>query len=709
LFAEIARRKLLSKEFYSLAQTTTDRILSSAGRYSHLAVPLAAVVILLVLLVPLPSILLDMFISFNLMLSVIVLLVSMYTMEPVKFTSFPNLLLLTTLYRLALNVATSRLILTHGEMGDAAAGSVIKAFGNFVIGGNFVVGVVIFLILLAIQFLVVNHGAVRSSEVSARFTLDAMPGKQMAVDADLSAGIIDEHEAKQRRADIGQAAEFHGSMDGAIRFTQRDAVASILIVFINIAAGFAIGVLQHGMPMADAIKTYTILTVGDGVAAAIPSLFISVSAAIITTRSATETSMGDEVSKQLLTNPKPLYISAAVLGFLGILPGMPHVAFLLLAGGAFFVGNLSRQQGARVAEKKALALADQQAATTPQQSEKIESLLKVDALALEVGYGLIPLVSAGDQFLGRVREIRRQIALDLGIVVPPVHVTDNLQLAPREYNILLKGERIAKGELHIDGHLAIDPGAVREVIEGIATTDPAFGMPAVWVRRSEDRERALAAGYTVVDPTTVVCTHLSEIIKRHAPELLGRQETRSLLDTLAETHPRTVEEATPKVLSLGEVQRVLQNLLRERVPIRDLATILEAVTDAGSLTHDVNALTESARAALSRTISGGLANESGDLPVLTLDPRLEHQLADRLGLLGSQSSQAIEPEFGRMILEKIEAAAQAAVLSQPIVLCSALVRPHLRKLTERFLPDLAVIAHGEVAPSVRLVSMGTIS
>ncbi len=691
-----------------MAEMTTDRLLSTAGRYSHLAVPLAAVVILLVLLVPLPSFLLDVFISFNIMLSVIVLLVSMYINEPVKFTSFPNLLLMTTLYRLALNVATSRLILTHGESGEAAAGTVIKSFGEFVIGGNYVVGVVIFLILLAIQFLVVNHGAVRSSEVTARFTLDAMPGKQMAVDADLSAGIIDEHEAKRRRADIGQAAEFHGAMDGAIRFTQRDAVASILIVFINIVAGFAIGVFQHGMSLTDALSTFTILTVGDGVSAAIPSLFISVSAAIITTRAATETSMGDEVSRQLLVNPKPLFIAAGVLGFLGILPGMPHIAFLLLAAGAGAGGYVSHTQSERVTMAKAQASEEEKTTASNAQVDKIESLLKLDTLALEVGYGLIPLVSAGDSFLGRVREIRRQIALDLGIIVPPVHVTDNLQLNPRDYALLLKGERVARGELHLDGHLAIDPGAVREVVEGIQTIDPAFGMPAVWIRRSEDRERALAAGYTVVDPTTVVCTHLAEIIKRHAPELLGRQETRALLDSLAETHPRTVEEATPKVLSLGEVQRVLQNLLRERVPIRDLTTILEAITDAGSLTHDVNALTEAARAALSRTISACLAGESGELTVLTLDPRLEHQLADRLGLLGGSPSQVIEPEFGRMILEKIEAAAQAAVLSQPIVLCSALVRPHLRKLTERFLPDLAVIAHGEVAPNIRLVSMGTV-
>jgi flagellar biosynthesis protein FlhA len=670
---------------------------------------LAAVVILLVLLVPLPPIILDVLISFNLMLSVVVLLSSMYILQPVKFTAFPNLLLLTTLFRLALNVATSRLILTNGDSGSEAAGTVIKAFGEFVIGGNYIIGVVIFLILLAIQFLVVNHGAVRSSEVTARFTLDAMPGKQMAVDADLSAGLIDEAEARRRRGDISQAAEFHGSMDGAIRFTQRDAVASIIIVLINIIAGFAIGVLQHGMEMGDALKTFTVLTVGDGVAAAVPSLFISVAAAMITTRTATESSMGEDVSKQLLSNPRPLFIAAGVVGFLGILPGMPHLPFLALAAGAVGIGYVARQRGSREIESAAQENEAALSTATTQESEKIESVLRLDALALEVGYGLIPLVSNGDNFLARVREIRRQIAVDLGIIVPSVHVTDDLQLPPREYAILLKGQCVARGEVQTDGFLAIDPGVVREVIEGIPTTDPAFGMPAIWLRRKEDRERALAAGYTVVDPTTVICTHLAEIIKRNAPELLGRQETRALLDLLSETHPRTVEEATPKVLSLGEVQRVLQNLLRERVPIRDLSTILESIADAGSLTHDVNALTEAARGSLARTISGSLANERGELVILSLDPMLEHQFSDRLGLLGGAPTQAIEPEFGRMMLEKIEAATQAAVLSHPVVLCSAIVRPHLRKLTERFLPDLAVIAHGEVAPSIKLVSMGTIS
>lgn len=689
--------------------SSTKRLLNQASNYSHLTVPIAAVVILLVLLIPLPSFLLDVLISFNLMISVVVLLVSMYILEPVKFTSFPNILLMTTLYRLALNVATSRLILTEGNTGEAAAGAVIKAFGEFVIGGNYVVGVVIFLILLVIQFLVVNHGAVRSSEVTARFTLDAMPGKQMAVDADLAAGIIDEKEAQKRRKEITGAAEFHGSMDGAIRFTQRDAIASIIIVAVNIGAGFAIGVLQHGLSLTDALKNYTTLTVGDGVAAAVPSLFVSVAAAIITTRTATESSMGADVSVQLLNNPRPLFISAGVLAFLGILPGMPHIAFLMLAAGIGGVGYLSMQQASsKAAEAEQQKMLEEQA-ETKKEPEKIESLLKIDALSLEVGYGLIGLVSADDSFLNRIREIRRQAAMELGIIVPSVHVTDNLQHAPREYTILLKGEKIATAEIYPEGYLAIDPGVVREKINGLETVDPAFGMPAVWIRRTEDRDRAARAGYTVVDPTTVVCTHLAEIIKRHAHELLGRQETRTLLDTLAETHPKTVEEATPKVLSLGETQRVLQNLLRERVPIRDLATILEAITDVGVVTRDVNALTEAARAALARTISASLANEAGELSVLTLDPRLETQIAERLGLLGGASAQAIEPDFGRQLLEKIETACRAAVMSQPVVLCSSMVRPHLRKLTERFLPELMVIAHGEVASNVRLVSMGTVN
>ena len=689
--------------------TAAGRLLSRANDYSHLTLPIGAVVILLVLLVPLPSFLLDILITFNLTASVVILLVSMYILQPVKFTSFPNLLLLTTLFRLALNLATSRLILSDGNSGDGAAGAVIKAFGEFVIGGNYVVGVVIFLILLAIQFIVVNHGAVRSSEVTARFTLDAMPGKQMAVDADLAAGLIDEKQARDRRNDISQAAEFHGAMDGAIRFTQRDAVASIIIVIVNIGAGFAIGVFQHGLTLAEALTNYTILTVGDGVSAAVPSLFISVAAAIITTRSSTKSSIGADMSGQIFNNPRPLFLAAGVLGFLGILPGMPHFAFLTIAAAVGVVGYLSMYNAKQNEEKDSLAREIEEKTKSVSEPEQIESLLKLDTLALEVGYGLVGLVSEDESFLNRIREIRRQCAMEFGIIVPSVHVTDNLQLSPREYTILLKGEKIAGGEIHPDAFLAIDPGAVREKVDGIETVDPSFGMPAIWIRRTEDRDRAVAAGYTVVDPTTVICTHLSENIKQYAPELLGRQETRRLLDALAETHPKTVEEATPKVLSLGETQRVLQNLLSEKVPVRDLATILEAITDVGVVTRDVNALTEAARNSLSRTISSNLANESGELSVVTLDPLLENQIAERFGLLGGASEHNIEPEFGKHLLEKIETACQSAVMSQPIVLCSSLIRPHLRKLTERFLPDLEVIAHGEVASNVQLVTMGTVS
>lgn len=682
---------------------------NSASKHSHLVLPITTMVILLVLLVPLPPILLDILISLNILLSVVLLLVSIYVLKPVDFTAFPTLLLITTLYRLALNVATARLILLHGDRGVMAAGSVIHAFGEFVVGGNYVVGLVIFIILLVIQFIVVNHGAVRSSEVMARFTLDAMPGKQMAVDADLTAGIINEHEAKRRRAEISQTAEFHGSMDGAIRFTQRDAVATVLITIINILGGFVIGLVQHGLSLADALNTYTILTVGDGIAAAVPSLFVSVAAAIITTRAATETSLGSDISTQLLLNPRPLFIAAVVLMVLGLMPNMPHLPFILLACTVGCGGYLAQQYQEELIivanESNAAASASSPAGEA---AEKIESLLKLDMLALEVGYGLIPLVSSNGIFLNRMREIRRQVALDLGIIVPSVHVTDNLQLGQRQYAILIKGIRLSVGELRTDSLMAIDPGIVREKLTGLPAIDPVFNMPAIWIP-NQDKDHALSVGYTVVEPTTIICTHLAEVIKEHAYELLGRQETRLLLDELAKTHPKTVEETTPKVLSLGEIQRVLQNLLRENIPIRDLPTILEALGDAGSLTHDANMLTETARLALSRTICHRLANENGELPILTLDPVLEQKLVEKLGLVSGISAGALEPDFARNLLEKIESMVEVALLSQPVILCSSTLRPHLRKLAARFLPNISVLSHGEIAPNIRLISMGTIS
>ena len=676
------------------------------GRNSHLIMPLAVIGILLILVVPMPTPLLDLFISLNIVISIVVLLVAMYTREPVRFSVFPSLLLLVTLYRLALNVASTRLILLNGSEGEAAAGAVIRAFGQFVIGGNFVVGVVIFLVLLAIQFIVINHGAVRTSEVTARFTLDAMPGKQLAVDADLNAGAITEAEARQRRQDIQRDAEFHGAMDGAIRFTQRDAVASIIITVINIVGGFIIGVIQHNLSLTAALQTYTVLTVGDGLVTAVPSLLISVAGALITTRAAAEGSLGEDVSAQLLINPRPLAVAAGVLLLLALIPGLPKFPFFLLAGITGGLAYASQQRAAKeeqaVREREQQALA--QAAPAP---EKVEALLKVDTLALEVGYGLIQLVGGSEEFLNRVRAIRRQLAVELGIIIPSVHITDNLQLGPREYSILLKGAPVANSELMPESLLAIEPGAVRERLPGVATRERAFDLPAVWIKPA-DRERALSAGYTVVDPITALTTHLSEVIKAHAHELLGRQETRALLDNLAETHPKVVEEATPKVLSLGEVQRVLQALLRERVSIRDLATILETVADYGAVTHDVNILTEQARAALARIICRQYTNERGELMILTLAPELEYRLVNELTPTQGAPA-AIEPEFGRSVLDRIATAVQTAMAgAQPVLLCAASLRPQLKRLTERFLPNLVVISHHEVAPNVTLIPVGVI-
>ena len=681
--------------------------LAPLGKHSHLAVPIAVVMILTVMIVPLPPLILDFFLSIDIVLSVIILLVAIYTLKPVNFSIFPSLLLLVTLYRLALNVAATRLILLNGNDGVGAAGHVIQAFGQFVVGGNYVVGFVIFTVLMLIQFVVISHGAVRVSEVTARFTLDALPGKQMAIDADLNAGSINEAEARARRKAISQEAEFHGAMDGAIRFTQRDSVIAMLIMVINIVAGFIIGVLQFNMQMTAALKTYTVLTIGDGLVSAIPSLLISVAGGIITTRAAAETTMGEEVTGQLFLNPRPLAVGAAVLILMGFLPGFPTIPFLLLGGaiaaGAYFSYKTAQK---KEADDK---LAERKISDAPVE-EKIESLLKVDALALEVGYGLISLVNSGttDNLLARIKSVRRQIAIDLGIIVPPVHITDNLRLGPREYCIKLKGVEIARGELMVDRNLAINPGSATAEIEGIQTKEPSFGLPARWIR-VEQKEQAQFSGYTVVDPTTVVITHLSELIKRHSFELLGRQETKQLLDVVAETHPKVVEELTPKVLSLGEIQRVLQGLLREQVAIRDLITVLESLADFGAQTHDIQLLTEFARQSLSRSICQQLANEQGQLMVLTFAPEIERQFNQALNKTQQGTILALDPVIARDVLEKLnQQAAMAPNGGNPILLVGTSVRSHVRRLTERFIPNLSVISHNEITPTFEVISVGTI-
>lgn len=691
-----------------LAERTKLMTVEAIGRNTDLIVPAAVIVVMVVMLVPLPTLLLDLLISLNITLSILILLVSMYILNPVDFSIFPSLLLLMTLFRLSLNIASTRLILLHGSDGTSAAGRVIQSFGQFVVGGNYVIGVVVFVVLIAIQYIVINHGAVRISEVAARFTLDAMPGKQMSIDADLSAGLIDEKEARQRRDKVAREAEFYGSMDGAIRFTQRDALASVVIILINIIGGFIIGVAQQGLPVVDAFQTYTILTIGDGLVTAIPSLFISVTGGIITTRAASRSDLGAEISKQLLFSPKPLMIGTAVLAFFGLIPGLPTLPFLslsLVSGvGAYFARQRSKREEL-AAQKEEL-----EKIKSAQPPEKIEALLKVNPLALEVGYGLIPLVDPNREanFLDRIKLIRRQLALELGIIVPPIHITDNLKLNFREYAILLKSVEIARGELMMDDYMAINPGTAKQDLDGIATKEPTFGIPAKWIKASE-REQAQLLGYTVVDAQTVLATHLVETIKAHAHELVGRQETKTLLDGVSETHPKVVEELVPKLLSVGEVQKVLQSLLSERVSIRDLVTILETLADYSPVTRNVAALAESVRQALSRSICKQYQNEAGELIVFTLSPDIERSISESLVQTEQGTYLALEPNLAKNIIARIKKVTEEiASTSYPIILCSASIRRYLRQLTESFIPSLAILSHNEIPVNTRVVSLGMV-
>ncbi len=675
----------------------------------HLAIPIGVMGILLVMVLPMPTMIMDLLISLNITLSIVIMLVSMYILQPVHFSVFPSLLLLITLFRLSLNVATTRLILLQGPAGDDAAGKVIQSFGQFVVGGNYVVGIVVFLVLIAIQYIVINHGAVRISEVTARFTLDAMPGKQMSIDADLNAGIINETEARQRREQVSSEAEFYGAMDGAIRFTSRDAIASIIILAINIIGGFLIGVIQFDMELADAARRFTILTIGDGLVTAIPSLLISVAGGIITTRAASESNLGADVARQLFVNPMPLAIGSGFLFFLGLVPGLPFVPFFILGSTTGFLAY--RRFGEQRTERLALEKIRAEKAEADKPRDRVEGLLKIDLLGIEMGYGLIRYVDAsqGGDFLDRIKSIRRQIALELGLIVPPVHITDNLQLNPRQYSILLKGVEIARGELVQDHLLAINPGTAREEIQGVPTVEPAFGLQARWIK-SQDRERAQLAGYTLVDPATVLATHLTEIIKSQAYELLGRQETKSLLDAVAKTHPKVVEELVPKVLSVGEVQKVLQNLLKERVSIRDAVTVLETLADFGGYTKNVAALTEYCRQALARSICRQYQTDDGDLPVFTVSPDLEKNIGDGVVHSDQGSYLALEPRQARDIMARFRQAVETAGASgNPVILCSPNIRMYVRQLLERFLPNVAVLSHSEVPPSVRVLSLGMVT
>jgi len=670
----------------------------TASKASHLLAPAAVIAVVLLMIVPLPPILLDLLLSVDIGLAVVLLLTAIYVRTPVEFSVFPSLLLLLTLIRLSLNVASTRLVLMHGQDGVEAAGAVIMAFGQFVVGGNFVVGVVVFLVLVAIQFVVINHGAVRISEVTARFTLDALPGRQMAIDADLNAGVIDEKEARVRRERVRREADFYGAMDGAIRFTQRDSVAAVLITGVNIVAGLIIGVLQHGLDLSTAAQTYTILTIGEGLVTAIPSLLVSMSGGLITTRAAAESHLGEEVATQLLGRAKPLAVAAGVLGLLALIPGLPKMAFLSVAAVLAAAAYAVRTQPAPDVDVEAPAPAN----------EPIEPTTAVEILSIEVGYALVSLVDEkqGGTLLNRVRAIRRQIATETGMVVVPVRIADNLQLGPRAYTLLVKGVEVARGELYPERLLAINPGTATRPIDGPQTREPAFGLPATWIGEDQ-REVASSAGYTVVDPTTALSTHLSETIRAFLPDLLSRQQVKEMVDTVAQTAPKLVEELVPKLVSLGEIQRVLRQLLRERVPIRDLVTILEAVSDAAAVTKDADAITEAVRSAIGRAICRPYQNDKGELSVIGVAPSLEEKLMASLVKTDQGAVLALDPQQAQSIAARIGKAIEHA-MAQPVLLCSPALRPHLWRLFARVLPHLGVLSHAEVPTHIQVVAVATL-
>ena len=689
-----------------------------AGQFAALRqflLPVVAISMIFVMLVPLPSFLLDLLLALSIAASVVVFLTAVQVRKATDLSVFPTLLLLLTLFRLSLNLASSRRILLHGGEGTHAAGEVIEAFGQFVVGGNYVVGFVLFLALIAIQFLVVSHGAVRTAEVTARFTLDALPGKQLAIDADMNAGLIDEQGARRRREAIAREAEFYGAMDGAARFNQRDSLATILITAINIIAGLLIGVLQQGVDLSTAVKTYTILTVGDGLVTMIPSLLVSIAGGLVLTRASSAGTLDQELGAQLFARRNTLWIASGVLVALSIIPGLPKLPFLAIAGIAAVLAR-KLPAGDVVASAEAGNAVEGKPAEAGT-GEDLASLLRVDDLTLEIGFGLIPLVDEkqGGQMLNRVRALRRHLATELGFIVPAVHITDNLRLRPREYVLLLRGTEIGRWQTEGSCVLAVHTDPKARPLPGIETREPAFGVQARWIQTGME-EQALAAGYSVVDQTTVIGTHMAELIRRHAHELLGRAETKRLMDTLTETHPKLVEELVPKQMSLGEVQKVLQQLLRELVSIRDLGTILETLVEATAQSKHLVFLTEQVRMALGRRLVRPLLDADGGLGVLTIDRALEEEILytfDPEGAARSLGDGTRKPgapsNFVRQLAESVKRlTGDGQPTAIPVLLCPSPARYHLRRWLEPFLPKVTVLAPSEIPHEVRVRSLGTV-
>ncbi|MDY6823749.1 MAG: flagellar biosynthesis protein FlhA [Thermodesulfobacteriota bacterium] len=665
--------------------------------------------ILMAMLLPLPRIMLDLFLALNITIAIIVLITSMYATSPLEFSIFPSLLLMLTLFRLSLNVASTRLILLHGNEGPRAAGAIIKSFGNFVVGGNYVVGFIIFIILVLVNFTVIVKGAGRIAEVAARFTLDGMPGKQMAIDADLNAGIIDEIEAKQRRKDVAREAEFHGAMDGASKFVKGDAIAGIVITLINICGGFIIGKFQMGMPLETAAQNYTLLTIGDGLVSQIPALVVSTSAGILVSRAGSVDRMGKEYGAHFFKMRSPIYIGAFIIFLVGIVPGLPFIPFavlsLLTSGSAFFFGRAIKEE-----EAAAAAAADEEGRA--QGPEEVEHLLTLDTLELEVGYGLIPFVDKEQNgtLLDRIRSIRRQFASEMGIIIPPIHIRDNMQLKPSQYRMLIKGVEADGGELMLNHLLAMDSGAGNAgKLDGVPTTEPAFNLPAIWIPMDKEDE-AKFSGYTVVDNTTVVATHLTEILRNNASELLGRQEVQHLLDNLSRTSPKAVEELVPNLLTVGAVQKVLQNLLGERVSIRDLGTIVETLADFATVSRSPEFLTEQVRQKLSRSILDPYIQPGNILQVVMVTPETDDLLTKGIQQTEHGSYLSVPPKTLDAVMGSLKKEVQKAMGSniQPAVLCSVPLRRHLRDLVRQIAPSVMVFSHPEIPANVNIQSTGSV-
>ncbi|MDY0259477.1 flagellar biosynthesis protein FlhA [Desulfovibrio sp.] len=686
---------------------------SRFSKHGEIMLAAGVVIILFVMLVPLPTFFLDIMLCVSISIALLVLITTMFMTSPLEFTIFPSLLLVTTLLRLSLNVAATRLILLNGDMGVDAAGSVIRAFGEFVVGGSYVVGAVIFMILFILNKVVITAGTTRIAEVAARFTLDAMPGKQMAIEADLNAGLIDEEQATARRNGLRKEADFYGAMDGACKFVSGDVNAGMFITLVNIVGGIIIGMVQKDMDWNTALTTYSLLTIGDGLVSTIPSIIVSTGTGLLVSRAASEAKMGEEFLAQLTFNSRALRMVSAVLLLFALVPGLPTLPFLVISALIFTVARLTDKNEAddQAREKKEKkAAAGSGTADTP---EEVQALLPLDTLELEVGYGLIPLVDEeqSGNLLARIRSIRRQFALDMGVVIPSLHLRDNLQLKPGQYSLLIKGNQVASAEILVDHFLAMDPGNVTTKISGIETREPAFNLPALWIPDSQ-REEAMLAGYTVVDPATVIATHLTEVFKRHLSDFLDRQAVQGLLDTVAKHSPKAVEDLVPNVLPLGTVQKVLQLLVRENVGIRDMLTIVETLGDFGAGIKNPEILAEYVREKLARSIVRPYLDSQGTLPVLTLAPNAERMVQEGVRQADTGATfLSLNPAAAQRLVQNISASVENAVSTdgQPVLLVNPIIRPHLAQLVTRFLPSVAVISQAEIPPDIRLQAVGSVA